>query len=308
MGKIKLGSKSMLYPYPATILTTVVDGKKNYMQVGFAGIVNANPGMVAMGIGKHHLTTKALLEGEVIGLAIVNEPMLLKADYVGIRSGAKVDKSEVFETFSGDYGAVLIEESPINLELKVIRTMDLGGVDVTVIAEILQVYADENIMTGNNPDIVKMNPVVLSMYENQYFTLGENVGRGWNLGFAYEKLELFVRETIFQAFDKLEDLSYFKKHIIAESKFQFDGETYVGYEGFSLWYKQINELIEKEGLAHIITNFDAKKLQGNQYEVSFDVEMKATTKSGEKINHFVKERWILKEEEGTFAFLSYLAQ
>lgn len=196
MSKVKLGQQSMLYPYPTTILSTVVEGRKNFMQVGFAGIVNANPGMVAMGIAKFHLSTKALVEGAVIGLAIANEDMMIKADYVGIRPGEKVDKNKVFKTFRGDHGAELIEEAPINLELKILKVLDLGGVDVTVISEIMEVYADSDIMTGKNPDIKKINPLVFSMYENKYFTIGENVGKGWSIGLIYEKLENFVRETI----------------------------------------------------------------------------------------------------------------
>lgn len=187
MSRVKLGSQSSLYPYPATIISIDVEGRKNFMQLGFVGIVNANPGMVAMGIGRHHHTAKALEKGKVFGLGIVNEDMLVKADYVGIRPGDKYDKSDVFETFTGDNGAELISESPINLELKILEVLDLGGFDYTVIAEILEVYVDENVMTGKNPDIEKINPLMLSMYENRYFTVGKHVGDAWKDGLEYEK-------------------------------------------------------------------------------------------------------------------------
>jgi flavin reductase (DIM6/NTAB) family NADH-FMN oxidoreductase RutF len=305
MSKVKLGSQSSLYPYPATIISIEVEGRKNYMQLGFVGIVNAYPGMVAMGIGRHHHTAKALEKGKVFGLAIADEDMLLKADYVGIRPGDKFDKSEVFQTFKGDNGADLITESPINLEVKILEVLDLGGFDYTVIAEILEVYADEGVMTGKNPDIEKINPIMLSMYENRYFKVGDYVGDAWRDGLEYESLKALVVETIFPAYDRLANNDFFKAYIDANSVFVFDGKTYKGFKGFSQWFDGIKDLVEEGSLHHDITKFDAKKVKTDEFVVTFDVKTTGKMKDGTALAFDVKEEWSLRKDQGQYIFKSY---
>ncbi len=187
MNKVKFGNKSMLYPYPATILSLEVEGKLNYMQVGFTGIVNANPGMIAMGIGKGHHTTKGLSKGKILSVNLANEKMMVKADYVGIKSGKTTDKSSIFETFRGDNGAIIIKESPVSLECKILEILDIGGLDNIVIMEILESYVDEDVVSGNFPDIEKIKPLMLSMYENRYFGIGDYLGKAWNVGLEHDK-------------------------------------------------------------------------------------------------------------------------
>lgn len=185
--RVKFGDKSMLYPYPATIISTEVEGKQNFMQIGFMGIVNASPGMVAFGISRGHHTANAMKKGYIFGVGLASEEILEKADYIGVRSGKNVDKSKVFETFKGDNGANLVEEAPLNLEVKILEVLDLGGLDYTVIAQILEVYVDEDKLTNNLPDVEKMKPVMLSMYDNRYFGIGDVLGKAWSIGLNYKE-------------------------------------------------------------------------------------------------------------------------
>ena len=62
MNKLMLGSKSALYPYPINLLGTLIDGKPNFMTLGFAGVVNINPSMVAIGCGRSHATYHGIKE------------------------------------------------------------------------------------------------------------------------------------------------------------------------------------------------------------------------------------------------------
>ena len=68
-----------------------------------------------------------------------------------------------------------------------LEILDLGGVDYTVIVQILEVYADEEVLSNNLPDVEKIKPVMLSMYDNRYFGLGENLGKAWNIGLTSKK-------------------------------------------------------------------------------------------------------------------------
>lgn len=185
--KVNFGSKSMLYPYPVNIIGVEVEGKLNYMQVGFSGIVNVNPSMISFGIGKNHYTTKGLSKGVIFSSNIADEKLIIKADYVGIRSGEKVDKSKVFETFQGKNKATLITEAPVGLECKVLEVLDLGGADYIIIAEILETYVDEEVIVDQFPNMAKMKPLLFSMYDNKYYGVGEYLGKGWSIGLEYEK-------------------------------------------------------------------------------------------------------------------------
>lgn len=186
MSKIKFGDKSMLYPYPATILAVEVEGRLNFMQVGFAGIVNASPGMIAMGVAKNHYTTQGLSKGNIITVNLANEKMMVKADYVGLKTGKNVDKSNVFDVFQGDNGGSLVKESPVGLECKILEVIDIGGMDNIIIAQILETYVDQEVVTGNLPDIEKIRPLMLSMYENRYFGIGDYLGKAWKVGLDYK--------------------------------------------------------------------------------------------------------------------------
>lgn len=188
MAKTKLGSKPFIYPYPVTLLGANVDGKPNYMALSFAGIVNMGPAMTAIGVARNHHTSKGIKENMTFSLNLPSTAMLEAADYVGMVSGASQDKSRVFKTFYGGLKtAPMVEECPISLECKVLKILDLGGVDDVIIGEIVESYCEEGCLTGGNPDVEKMKPFVLSMFDNRYFGLGRQEGKAWSSGKNYGK-------------------------------------------------------------------------------------------------------------------------
>lgn len=183
MEKKQLGKKSMLYPNPVTIIGAEVDGKPNFMTIAFIGVVNANPGMIAFGTHTAHFTNKGILENKNFSVNIPSEDMIKVTDYIGLTSGEKNDKSDLFEVFYGKLkNAPMIKECPLNLECKVLQVLNLGGIDHIVIAEISETYIEEKYLTEGNPDIQKMKPMVFSMYDNRYFGVGEYIGKAWSIG------------------------------------------------------------------------------------------------------------------------------
>lgn len=187
MKKVQLGNKPMLYPYPVTILGANVKEKANFMALGFVGIVNINPGMIAMGVARNHYTTIGIKENETFSINLPSTDMVKVTDYVGLVSGEKVDKSEIFDVFYGKVKtAPMIKECPLTIECKVVEILDRGGVDHIIIGEIVETYCNEECITNGNPDIEKMKPAVFSMFENKYFSIGEYIGKGWSIGKEYE--------------------------------------------------------------------------------------------------------------------------
>ncbi|MDW7708849.1 MAG: flavin reductase family protein [Deferrisomatales bacterium] len=186
MDKVKLGPKTCLYPMPTVLVGALVGGKANYLTVAYCGIVQHKPPMVAVTLGRGHYTNVGIREHGTFSVNIPPARLAEVTDWVGLHSGAAVDKSGVFENVYGVLGtAPMIRECPLNLECRVVRTLDLGGMNEVFIGEIAEVYADPGILTEGLPDLAKLDPIVFSMHDNTYWRVGEKLGTAWSLGRAF---------------------------------------------------------------------------------------------------------------------------
>lgn len=50
------------------------------------------------------------------------------------------------------------------------------------IGEIESTYTEKEYLTDGKPDIKKINPAVLTMPDNNYWSVGKNIGKAWNIG------------------------------------------------------------------------------------------------------------------------------
>ena len=50
------------------------------------------------------------------------------------------------------------------------------------IGEPKEVFTEEKYMTDKKLDIKKINPFTLTMPDNHYWSVGENLGKAWNIG------------------------------------------------------------------------------------------------------------------------------
>ncbi len=182
MVKVALGTNVFLYPMPVTLLGTMIGGKPNFMTLGWVSRVNANPPMVGCGVAKNHHTNKGIAENGTFSINFPSAKMVEKVDYCGLYSGSTTDKSSVFRIFFGEEKTVpLIRECPLSLECRVVQTVENPSNNF-YIAAIVGAYADEECLTDNKPDIRKINPLLLTMPDNSYWTVGEYVGKAWNIG------------------------------------------------------------------------------------------------------------------------------
>jgi flavin reductase (DIM6/NTAB) family NADH-FMN oxidoreductase RutF len=183
MHKKTLGNKSLLYPMPVTIVGADVEGKPNFLTIAFIGVANANPGMVAFGSNRKHFTNQGILSNRTFSVNIPSQNQLVITDYVGLYSGAKIDKAHLFEVFYGKLGnAPMIVSCPLNLECRVTDVLDRGGLDQIFVGEIIESYCEDRYLTEGTPDLKKIKPAVFSMYDNRYFAIGEYLGKAWSIG------------------------------------------------------------------------------------------------------------------------------
>jgi flavin reductase (DIM6/NTAB) family NADH-FMN oxidoreductase RutF len=186
MGKVKI-KNNVFIPMPMTIVGSMHEGKPNFMAVGWVTRVNANPPMIAIGIGQSHFTHNCIMENKSFSLNIPDKNLLIQTDYVGLVSGTKVDKSEVFEVhYEQDKNIPLIKEAAVSFECKVIEFVKLPT-NTVFIGEITGAYCEEEYLNDKNPDFPKMECFFLTMPDNTYWSLGEDLGKAWAIGNEYKK-------------------------------------------------------------------------------------------------------------------------
>lgn len=187
MNKIKMGSKDCLYPNPIVLVGVNVNDKPNYLNVSYCGIVNRIPAMISISLNRLHYSCDGIKQNKTFSINIPSESMLKVTDYCGIVSGKEVDKSKFFKTFYGELkNAPMIDECPINVECEVINELDLGGTNITIIGKVVQTYTEEKYLTNGIPDLKKIDPILLSIYEFNYYNVGEKIGKAWDIGKNYE--------------------------------------------------------------------------------------------------------------------------
>lgn len=178
--KVKLGAKNCLYPLPAVLVGANVNGKPNYITMAHVGI--ADLGSVSMGMHKSHFTNAGIKENKSFSVNFPSVKMVKVADYCGIVSGKKVDKGLLFDNFYGTLAtAPMIRQCSINMECKLIRTVDFPNHDVFV-GEVVETYAEEEILTDGVVDFAKVQPLLFVMSDRSYWKLGERFAKAWDAG------------------------------------------------------------------------------------------------------------------------------
>jgi len=182
MEKVKIDNKTRLFPMPIVVVGAVVEGRINYLAVAWVSRVNPDPPMIGVALGKGHHTNKGIREHKEFSISIPGVDLMKAVDYVGLISGAKADKSKVFESFQGVLPyAPMIRNCPLTVECRVVTTVDLPGNEF-FIGEMVGVYTEERYLTDGKPDFEKIKPFLLTMPDNQYRELGKTIGSAWNIG------------------------------------------------------------------------------------------------------------------------------
>ncbi len=181
-----IGAVVGLYPTPVTIVGTEIDGKVNWITIAHIGIWGVDK--MLLSINKSHYTNKGLKENRTASINIVDEAMLIEADYVGIVSGKNTDKSNVFEYFTGELkGAPLIKKSPIAMECEIEEIYETETHDNFIVRPV-NTYVREDVLSENGKiDYEKVNPVLFEMPNKQYLSTGKVIAKCWNIGKKYTK-------------------------------------------------------------------------------------------------------------------------
>jgi flavin reductase (DIM6/NTAB) family NADH-FMN oxidoreductase RutF len=173
---------------PAVIVGALVNGRPNYITLGCYGLMSIAKPTVSIMSAKVHYTNRGIRETGYFSVNVPTAGIVRETDYVGLVSGEKVDKSGVFTSFYGSVDkAPMIEECPVNLLCKVIKTDELPNVPNHEIfyGEVLEVYVSKDCFTDGQPDLKKINPLLLG--GGSYWDIGSPVGTAWKEGISLMK-------------------------------------------------------------------------------------------------------------------------
>lgn len=176
MSRVNFGPKPFIYPMPVLIIGTYDEnGVPNAMNAAWGTITDMNEITISM---SPHKTTKNLLKTGAFTVSIATEDTVVACDYVGVESASKVSdkfaKAGFHATKSGNVNAPLIDELPMALECKV-KSYE----DEILIGEIINVCADESILTEGKIDPKKLKPIAYDPVNHTYVGLGEVVGKAF---------------------------------------------------------------------------------------------------------------------------------
>lgn len=179
MSRTNFGPKPFMYPMPVLIVGTYDEnGVPNAMNAAWGTITDMNEITISM---SPHKTTENLAKTGAFTVSIATEDTVIPCDYVGVESASKVPdkfaKAGFHATKSEYVNAPLIDELPMALECKVKRYED-----EILVGEIVNVCADESILTDGKIDPKKLKPIAYDPVNHTYVGLGEVVGKAFQDG------------------------------------------------------------------------------------------------------------------------------
>ena len=186
--RIDLGPQGFIYPMPMTLVGADLPSGPNFMPIAWINRVQMSPPRVASGMNKNHATNAGIREHGEFSVNIPSVDMVAATDWCGLRSAARgADKSAPFEIIRGSLEhAPMIAECPLSLECRVFQVVDLGSHEL-LIADIVATWTEERFLgEDGKPDITKVRPFTLTMPDNRYWAVGEQVGGAWAIGRTFE--------------------------------------------------------------------------------------------------------------------------
>ena len=180
MSRKNFGAKPFSYPQPVLIIAAYGENDvPSAMNAAWGGISDYKE--ISMDRSKGHKTGKDLRARGAFTVSMGTLSQMVACDYVGIASGRttpdKFAKAGFHATKSEFVDAPLIDELPMALECTV-KSFEDG----ILIGNIVNVSADDSVITDGNIDLKKLKPIAFDPCNNKYVALGDAVGNAFSDG------------------------------------------------------------------------------------------------------------------------------
>ncbi|MBP5621893.1 MAG: flavin reductase family protein [Thermoguttaceae bacterium] len=191
MGRTNFGAKTWMFPMPALVIATYnEDGSVDAMTAAWGGICQETPAGIMIDLESSHKTTANIERTKAFTVSFATADTVVPTDFFGIVSGnkdpKKFEKSGLTARKSEFVDAPIIEEYKVALECKLFDKFVIKN-DVRIVGEIVNVSADDSVLTDGKIDVAKLQPLAWNTISHEYVKLGESVGLAWNVGKALVK-------------------------------------------------------------------------------------------------------------------------
>lgn len=173
--KKNIGSLLALYPTPVTVIGAMNDEKPTWTLVAHIGIIGHD--RVLVSLAAPHFINGCIKQTKKLSINLVNEALLPAADYVGSVSGAKADKSAVFEYELGSAGTPMISKSPLAMECNVEDVYNTPNFESFICSIDSTYVAEEHLDERGKIDYNTLKPVLFEFPTYQYLRTGEVIGK-----------------------------------------------------------------------------------------------------------------------------------
>ncbi len=177
---------NMLYPVPAVMVSCKYgDERADIVTIAWTGTVCSDPAMVSISVRPERFSHGIIEKSGEFVINLVTEKLTRACDWCGVRSGKDYDKFKEMNLteYKSDFmNTPAIDESPVNIYCKVVKTERLGSHDM-YIAEVVGVTVDDSYMDENGK--FDLSATGLMAYSHgEYFALGEKLGK---FGYSVKK-------------------------------------------------------------------------------------------------------------------------
>lgn len=185
--------ESFVTPLPVLMIGTYdEEGNANVMNIAWGG--QCGPKHIAINIGLPEVekkTLKNIKAKKEFTVSYATKDTLAISDYFGLFSGNninKIEEAEVTVLKAENVDAPLIAEYPLTAECKVLEMNENDIGEMHIIAEIVNVSADESILDDDgNVSMDKLQPIAYDSIEKTYRLVGEVVGKAFEDGIKLKK-------------------------------------------------------------------------------------------------------------------------
>ncbi|MDE6209299.1 MAG: flavin reductase family protein [Lachnospiraceae bacterium] len=173
--KKNIGSQLALYPTPVTVIGAMNGEKPTWTLVAHVGIIGHDRMLVSL--AAPHFINGIIKDKQKLSINIVGEEILPQADYAGSVSGAKVDKSVLFDYELGAGGAPIIHKAPLTMECSVVDVYNTPNFE-SFICTIDNTYVEESCLNEEGKiDYRSLKPVLFEFPTYEYLKTGDVIGK-----------------------------------------------------------------------------------------------------------------------------------
>lgn len=161
------------------------EGPPNIITIAWTGIVNSTPPMLSISVQPSRHSYHLIRETGVFAVNLPPLELVRETDLCGVisgRDGDKFEKAGLSPIPASQIGAPLIAECPVNLECRVLHTLELGS-HTMFVAEIVAVQIQQTLIESDGR-LAFEKAGLIAWAHGHYYSLGRNLG---HFGFSVRK-------------------------------------------------------------------------------------------------------------------------